>query len=121
MRDFTFVDDVAQGVVLALDRPPPPDPGFDKLRGDPAASDAPYRVFNIGNHRPVQLADFIAAIEGQVGKPAIRRWRDIQPGDVAVTCADVDVFAQWTGFRPGVAVDEGVRRFVAWFRDYYRV
>ena len=121
VRDFTYVDDIAIGVVHTLDRPPQADPGYDKTRADAATSWAPYRVFNIGNHQPVPLMDFIAAIERHTGKTAEKVLMDIQPGDVPATYADVSALAQWTGFRPTTLIDEGVGRFVAWYRNYFGV
>jgi UDP-glucuronate 4-epimerase len=121
VRDFTFVDDIAQGVLQTLDRPPLPDPQYDQARADPATSHAPYRVFNIGNHQPVQLMDFIAAIERHTGKTAIQQLCDIQPGDVPATFADVTELERWTGFHPATSIDDGVGRFVAWYRQYYGV
>ncbi len=121
VRDFTYIDDIAAGVVHTLDRPPQPDPDYDRQAADPATSWAPYRVFNIGNHQPVQLLDFIAAIERHTGKTAIRELRELQPGDVPATHADVAKLRDWTGFQPDTPIDVGVGRFVAWYRDYYRV
>ena len=121
VRDFTYVDDIARGVVLTLDRPPQADAGYDKARAEPAGSWAPYRVFNIGNHQPVPLLDFIAAIERHTGKTAHKVLMDIQPGDVPATYADVSALADWTGFQPATAIDEGVGRFVAWYRGYFKV
>jgi UDP-glucuronate 4-epimerase len=121
VRDFTYVDDIASGVVRTLDRPPLPDPGYDRTQADPAAGAAPYRVFNIGNSQPVQLLDFIAAIERHTGKTAIQDLQDIQPGDVPATFADVSELANWTGFTPATPIDEGVGRFVAWYRSYFKV
>ena len=121
VRDFTYVDDIAQGVVHTLGRPPQPDPGYDRERADTAASWAPYRVFNIGNHRPVPLLDFIAAIERHTGRDARKVMMDIQPGDVPATFADVSALQDWTGFQPATSIDEGVGRFVDWYRDYYQV
>ena len=121
VRDFTYIDDIADGVVHALDRAPEPNPAYDKANADPAASHAPYRVFNIGNHQPVQLMDFIAAIERHAGKSAIKQLCDIQPGDVPATYADVSELAAWTGFQPATSIDEGVGRFVAWYRRYFRL
>jgi UDP-glucuronate 4-epimerase len=120
-RDFTYIDDIAEGVVRALDRPPQPDAGYDRAQADPAGSWAPYRVFNIGNHEPVQLMAFIEALEAATGCAAIKDFQPMQPGDVEATCADVEALAEWTGFRPATPVDEGVRRFVAWYRGYFRV
>ena len=121
VRDFTYVDDIATGVVHTLDRPPQADPGYDKTRADAATSWAPYRVFNIGNHQPVPLMDFIAAIERHTGKAAAMVLMDIQPGDVPATFADVSALEAWTGFRPATLIDEGVGRFVAWYRNYFGV
>ena len=121
VRDFTYVDDIARGVLLTLDRPPQADAGYDKARAEPASSWAPYRVFNIGNHQPVPLMDFIAAIERHTGKTAQKVLMDIQPGDVPATYADVSALAEWTGFQPATPIDEGVGRFVAWYRGYFKV
>ncbi len=121
VRDFTYIDDIAAGVVHALDRPPAPDPHFDMAQATPAAGRAPYRVFNIGNHEPVPLLDFIAAIERHTGRTAQKVMMDLQPGDVPATSADVSALAQWTGFRPATPIDDGVGRFVAWYRDYFKV
>ena len=121
VRDFTYVDDIARGVLLTLDRPPQADAGYDKARAEPASSWAPYRVFNIGNHQPVPLMDFIAAIERHTGKTAHKVLMDIQPGDVPATYADVSALADWTGFQPATPIDEGVGRFVAWYRGYFKV
>ena len=121
VRDFTYVDDIAAGVVHTLDRPPEADPAYDMAQATPAAGRAPYRVFNIGNHQPVQLMDFIAAIERHAGRAAIKELCDIQPGDVPATFADVSALERWTGFHPATSIDEGVGRFVAWYRGYYRM
>ena len=121
VRDFTFIDDIAAGVMHTLDRPPEADPAYDMARATPAAGRAPYRVFNIGNHQPVQLMDFIAAIERHAGKTAIKALCDIQPGDVPATYADVSALEHWTGFHPATSIDDGVGQFVAWYRGYYKV
>ena len=121
VRDFTYVDDIAEGVVRALDRTATADPEYRPDQGDPARSNVPYRVFNIGNHDPVPLMDFIAAIEQALGMEAIKNFMPLQSGDVPATSADVEELAAWTGFRPGTPVPEGIRRFVAWYRDYFRV
>jgi UDP-glucuronate 4-epimerase len=120
VRDFTFVDDIAEGVVRVLDRPAAADPAFDAARPDPARSNAPYRVFNIGNSDPVELMDFIVAIEQALGRTARKNLLPMQDGDVPATFADVGELAAWTGFRPATPVREGVARFVAWYRDYYK-
>jgi UDP-glucuronate 4-epimerase len=121
VRDFTFIDDIAEGVLRTLDRPPERDADYNSASADPARSGAPYRVFNIGNHDPVPLLDFIAAIERQVGRAAVKDFQDIQPGDVPATHADVAALAEWTGFRPATSIDEGVGRFVTWYRGYFAV
>jgi UDP-glucuronate 4-epimerase len=119
-RDFTYVDDVVEGVVRVLDRPPGGDPAFDPADPDPARSRAPYRVFNIGNSDPVPLLDFIGAIEAATGCVAQKRLLPMQPGDVPATFADTRDLEAWVGFRPGTDVGEGVRRFVEWYRLHYR-
>jgi UDP-glucuronate 4-epimerase len=121
VRDFTYIDDIAAGVVHTLDRPPQADAGYDKAVADTASSWAPYKVFNIGNHDPVPLMDFIAAIERHTGKVANKVLMDIQPGDVPATYADVSALESWTGFKPATSIDDGVGRFVAWYRDYFKV
>ena len=121
VRDFTYVDDIVEGVVRVLDRTASADEGYDPARPDPARSNAPYRVFNIGNNAPVELMAFIEAIESALGVEARKNFMPLQSGDVPATYANVDELAAWTGFRPAMPVPEGVRRFVAWYRDYYRV
>jgi UDP-glucuronate 4-epimerase len=117
-RDFTFVDDIADGVIRASDGIAAPDPLWDPAAPDPGTSDAPFRIFNIGNGRPVPLIDFIAALERELGRTAVRELLPAQPGDVPDTFADTERLARATGWRPKTPVAEGVRRFVAWFRDY---
>jgi UDP-glucuronate 4-epimerase len=118
-RDFTYIDDIVEGVVRVLDRPPAPDPDFDPMDPDPARSHAPYRIFNIGNSEPVELLEFIGALEAALGRTAIRELLPMQPGDVPATYADTSELARVTGFSPGTGVREGVARFVDWYRDYY--
>ena len=120
VRDFTYVEDIAEGVVRTLDRVATADPAYDPAQADPARSNAPYRLFNIGNHNPVALMDFIRAIESALGREAIKEYLPLQSGDVPATSADVEELAAWTGFRPGMPVQEGVGRFVAWYREYFR-
>jgi UDP-glucuronate 4-epimerase len=121
VRDFTYVDDIAEGVVRTLDRIATPGEGYDAAAPDPARSNVPYRVFNIGNNDPVRLMDFIDAIESAVGRPAQKNFMPLQDGDVPATFADVSELAGWTGFKPGMPVREGVGRFVAWYRDYFKL
>jgi len=120
MRDFTYIDDIVEGVVRTLDRVAEPDPGFDALQPDPARSNAPYRVFNIGNHAPVELMAFIEAIEDAIGRKAEKNFLPLQDGDVPATYADTTELNAWTGFAPATPVPDGVARFVSWYRDYYR-
>ncbi|MES2999407.1 MAG: NAD-dependent epimerase [Pseudomonadota bacterium] len=121
VRDFTYIDDIVQGVVRVLDKPAAPDAAFDAMYPDPATSTAPYRVFNIGNHQPTPLMDYVSAIEQALGIEAIKNFLPMQPGDVPATFADVEALHDWVGFRPATPVVEGVRRFVEWYRGYYRV
>ena len=121
VRDFTYVDDIAQGVVRVLDRLATADPDFDASRPDPARSNAPYRIFNIGNNSPVLLMDFITAIERSLGRTATKNFMPLQDGDVPATCADVSELEAWTGFKPGTSIEDGVGRFVAWYRGYFKV
>jgi UDP-glucuronate 4-epimerase len=121
IRDFTYIDDIVEGVLRVLDATPEPDPAYDRVKADPATSHSPYRVYNIGNNQPVPLMEFIEAIETALGKTAVKHFMDLQPGDVPSTHADVSALQETVGFRPETPVAEGVRRFVAWYRDYYRV
>jgi UDP-glucuronate 4-epimerase len=118
-RDFTYIDDIVEGVVRTLDKIATPDPSFSLDKPSPAISSAPYRVYNIGNNQPVELMDFIACIEKATGRTAQKNFLPLQPGDVPSTFADVDALAKDVGFRPATPIDEGVRRFVAWYRDFY--
>ena len=120
-RDFTYVDDIVEGVIRTLDRTAESDPTFDSDQPDPGRSNAPFRVFNIGNHDPVQLMDFVTAIETTLGMSAQKNFMPLQDGDVPATYADTEALNAWTGFAPATSVQEGVARFVAWYRDYYRV
>ena len=121
VRDFTYVDDIANGVVRVLDRPATADPAFNADSPDPARSNAPYRVFNIGNNDPVPLMAFIEAIESALGKTATKEFLPLQDGDVPATSADVSELEAWTDFRPAMPVRDGVGRFVQWYRDYFKV
>ena len=120
-RDFTYIEDIVEGVIRTLDRVPGPDPLFDPLQPSAASSLAPYRVYNIGNHQPVQLARYIEVIEDCLGRKAEKRLLPLQPGDVPDTCADVTELARDTGYAPATSVEQGVARFIAWYRDYYKV
>ena len=119
-RDFTYIDDIVQGVVRLSDKVATPNPAWSGDQPDPATSSAPYRLYNIGNHSPVQLLDYIACIEKAVGKTAKKNMLPMQPGDVPATFADVDDLKADIGFEPKTPIEEGVKRFVAWYRDFYR-
>jgi UDP-glucuronate 4-epimerase len=118
-RDFTYVDDIAEGVVRALDRPASPDPKWNSAAPDPASSFAPFRLYNIGNNRPVQLMRYIELIEECLGKKAQKNFLPLQPGDVPETCADIDDLVRDVGYRPATPVEVGVKNFVDWFCGYY--
>ncbi|MCA3253827.1 MAG: NAD-dependent epimerase [Pseudomonadota bacterium] len=120
-RDFTYVDDIVEGVVRVLDKTAAPDPAFRADRPDPATSSAPYRVFNIGNHDPVPLLEFIGCIEDALGRKADKLLLPLQDGDVPATYADVDALRDWVGFAPATDIRTGIGRFVDWYRGYYRV
>ena len=119
-RDFTYIDDIVEGVIRTLDRVPGPDPGFDPAQPTPASSRAPYRVYNIGSHRPIQLSRYIEVLEQCLGRTAQKRLLPLQPGDVPDTYADVEELVRDTGYAPSTPVETGVARFVEWYRDYYR-
>ncbi|MGD8575053.1 MAG: NAD-dependent epimerase [Gammaproteobacteria bacterium] len=120
-RDFTYVDDVAEGVVRALDRVAERHPDWSGKRPDPATSRAPYRLYNIGSNSPVELMRFIELIEQSLGREAKKEYLPLQPGDVPSTFADVDSLSRDLGYRPVTPIEEGVPKFVDWYRDYYRV
>jgi UDP-glucuronate 4-epimerase len=120
-RDFTYIDDIVEAVARVIDRVPSPDPTWSGDRPDPGTSRAPYRLYNIGNHNPVQLMRLIELIEQNLGRKAIREFLPMQPGEVPATYADVDDLARDVGFSPAMPIEVGVERFVRWYRDYYRV
>ena len=119
-RDFTYIDDIAEGVVRLLDCPPAANPNFDEEQPDPGSSWAPYRVCNIGNHQPVELMDYISTLEKALGRTAQKNFLPLQDGDVPATCADTSSLQALTGFAPQTSVAIGVQRFVDWYVDYYR-
>jgi UDP-glucuronate 4-epimerase len=118
-RDFTYIDDIVEGIIRVLDRPAPPNPNWDSNNPDPATSSAPYRVYNIGNNNPVELMDYIEALETSLGKTAEKELLPLQPGDVPDTFADVDDLVKEFGYKPSMAVKKGVANFAQWFKDYY--
>lgn len=121
VRDFTYVDDIVEGVVRVIDRRPAPDPGWSGDDPNPATSKAPWRVLNIGNHQRVELMRYIRAIEAATGRVAKLDLLPMQAGDVAATEADTAALDAAVGFKPATSVEEGVRRFVDWYCDYYKV
>ena len=118
-RDFTYIDDIVEGVIRVLDRPAPPDPAWDSRNPDPASSSAPWRVYNIGNNQPVVLLDYIAALEQAIGKKAEMELLPPQAGDLHDTFADVSELVQEFDYQPATPVTEGVQRFVDWYRGFY--
>jgi UDP-glucuronate 4-epimerase len=118
-RDFTYIDDIVEGVCRVLDKAPVPDLSWDAGDPDPGNSAAPYRVFNIGNHQPVDLLHFIGLIEKNLGREARKILLPLQPGDVPETCADIADLQRHVGFAPATPVETGVARFIEWYRDYY--
>lgn len=120
-RDFTYVDDVTEAIVRLVDKPPQPNPSWSGEKPDPASSSAPWRVYNIGNNKPEELLHVVSLIEKEFGRSAIREMLPMQPGDVPATYADVDDLMREVDFRPSTPIEEGIRRFAAWYRDYHRV
>lgn len=120
-RDFTFVEDIAMGVVLSMDRNATPDANWDAHHPDPATSKAPWRIYNIGNNQPVKLMRYIEVLQECLGKKAELNLLPLQPGDVPDTFANVDDLVRDVGYKPATPVEEGVRRFVDWYRSYYQV
>jgi UDP-glucuronate 4-epimerase len=118
-RDFTYIDDIVEGVIRTSDRPANPDPDYDAGAPDPSRSDAPWRIFNIGCERPVELMRYIQVIEQCTGKKAVMNMLPLQPGDVKATYADVSALAEATGYRPKVSLEEGMAQFVEWYRAFY--
>ena len=119
VRDFTYIDDIVEGVLRVLDKPATPDAHFDPLHPNPATSSAPYRIFNIGNSTPTVLLDYIAALEAALGIKAKKRLLPRQPGDMQSTAADTRALQAWVNFSPATSIDEGVQRFVDWYREFF--
>jgi UDP-glucuronate 4-epimerase len=118
-RDFTYIDDIVEGVVRVMGRLPQPNPDWSGAAPDPGTSSAPYKIYNIGNNNPVELIKFIKVIEAALGKQAQKEFMDLQPGDVVATYADVDDLMEDVGFKPATPIEVGVERFVEWFKDFY--
>ena len=119
MRDFTYIDDVIASVNETLFKAATPNSNFDAKHPDPATSHAPYRIFNIGNSQPVPLIHFIETIENALNKKAIKKMMGMQAGDVKVTSAGTSELNQWVNFKPNTSIEEGVKRFVDWYKNYY--
>ena len=119
-RDFTYIDDIIEGVVRVMKKIPSGSSEWSGKKPDPASSFAPYRIFNIGNNQPVELMDFISALEDHLGRKAKMRLLPMQPGDVPETCADVDDLMAEVGFKPSTSIWEGIGKFVEWYREYYK-
>lgn len=120
-RDFTYIDDIVEGMVRLLDRKPEPDPRWTGKQPDPASSCAPYKIYNIGNNQPVELLKFISVLEDKLGRPAKKEFLPLQSGDVPATYADVDDLMRDVGFKPGTSIEKGIGHFVAWYKDYYGI
>ncbi len=118
-RDFTYIDDVVESVVRLVDRPPAGNPNFSNMSPDPGSSSAPWRVYNIGNNKPVELLDVVRLLEEAIGKKAKRELLPMQPGDVPATYADVDDLMRDVGFRPATSITDGIARFIEWYRTYH--
>ncbi|MEJ9317615.1 NAD-dependent epimerase/dehydratase family protein, partial [Halalkalibacterium halodurans] len=121
MRDFTYIDDIVDGVVALLEQPPQANPNWDFEHPMASSSYAPYKIYNIGNNQPVKLMDFIETLEKHLGIEAKKEFLPMQPGDVQATYADIDDLQQATGFTPSTSIDEGLKKFVDWFKTYYNV
>ena len=119
VRDFTYIDDIVEGVIRVLDKTATPDPDFDPMNPDPGTSTAPFRVFNIGNGNPTPLMDYIGALEDALGMTAEKKLMPMQPGDAPATSADTSELRNWVGFAPNTDVRDGVQRFVDWYIGYY--
>jgi len=119
-RDFTYIDDIVEGIIRIMNRPAAPNPHWRSDKPEPASSYAPYEIFNIGNNNPVNLMEFIEVIEKHLGKKARKQFLPMQAGDVPVTYADIDDLIECIGFTPATSIDEGVKKFVEWYRDYYK-
>ena len=120
-RDFTYVDDIVEGVFQLLLKPPIANPLWDKVKSDPATSFAPYRLFNIGNNKTVALSYYIEILENKLGRKATKNFLPMQLGDIPETCADIDDLINETGFKPKTSIEEGISNFVDWYLDHYKI
>lgn len=121
LRDFTYIDDIVEGIYKVLHKPAEPNARFNNEAPDPSISSAPYRIYNIGNNKPVNLLDFINVLEKELGVEAVKDFREMQPGDVVVTYADVDGLINDFGYKPSTSIQAGLKQFVAWYKEYYKV
>jgi UDP-glucuronate 4-epimerase len=119
-RDFTYIDDVVEGILRVIDKPAAPDPDYDPLEPTPEASNAPWRIFNIGNQRPIELLEFIGIMENIIGRKAIKILKPMQDGDVVSTFANTKKFISWTNFTPETSIEHGLEKFITWMRDYHK-
>jgi len=120
-RDFTYVDDIVDGVIKLIPKIPGPNPEWKGDNPDSATSFAPYKLYNIGNNHPVELLRFIEVIEDSLGKKAVKNFMPMQPGDVPATYADVDDLINAVGFKPATSIEDGINKFVNWYKDYYKI
>lgn len=120
-RDFTYIDDIVEGIVRVMAKPPQPDLNWDSNSPDPGTSYVNYKVYNIGNNQPVELMKYIEVIEEALGKKAEKIFLDLQPGDVPATYADVDDLIKDVGFKPSTSIEDGIQRFIKWYKEYYRI
>jgi UDP-glucuronate 4-epimerase len=118
-RDFTYIDDIVGGMQPLLDRPPRGDPHWSGASPDPSSSSAPWRIYNIGNNRSVEVTRVVDLLERALGRTAVRELAPMQPGEVVETCADIDDLVRDVGFKPATPIEEGIPRFVAWYRGHY--
>jgi len=121
MRDFTYIDDIVEGVVRVIAMTPAGSSSWSGLKPDPSCSKAPYKIYNIGNNNPVKLLDFVKVIEKELGREADKKFLPMQAGDVYATYADVDDIVKDTGFKPSTSIEEGIGKFVQWYKGYYSV
>jgi len=120
-RDFTYIDDIVEGVVRVMAKPPQPDTNWDSNSPDPGTSYVNYKVYNIGNNQPVELMKYVEVIEEALGKKAEKIFLDLQPGDVPATYADVDDLIKDVGFKPSTSIEDGIQRFIEWYKEYYHI
>jgi UDP-glucuronate 4-epimerase len=119
-RDFTYVDDIVEGVINVIDNPAVSDPNWDATSPDPSSSSAPYKVYNIGNNEPVKLMDFIEGLEKKLGKVSEKNYMDMQPGDVQSTYADVNSLIKDMDYKPETTIEDGISEFVDWYNEFYK-